>query len=64
MNSTAKSRQPTPILRRKFNIVKAGVSPQLSQVTPQRRHKHANASGGKVGFELATDGIQFYFLAN
>ena len=64
MNSTAKSRQTIPIQRREFNIVKAGVSPQLFQVKPQWRHQHANASGGKLGFELATDGIQFYFLAN
>ena len=36
----------------------------LSRVTPQGRHQHANASGGKVRFELATDGIQFYVFAN
>ena len=32
-----------------------------SQVTPQGRHQHVNAW---VGFELATDGIQFYVFAN
>ena len=35
-----------------------------SQVTPQGRHQHVNASSGKVGFELATDGIQLYVFAN
>ena len=35
-----------------------------SQVTPQVRFQRANASGGKVGPELATDGIQFYVFAN
>ena len=35
-----------------------------SQVTQQGRHQHANASGGKEGFELATDGIQFYVFVN
>ena len=34
-----------------------------SQATPQGRRRE-NATAGKVGFELATDGIQFYVFAN
>ena len=34
------------------------------QVTPPVRYQHANASCGKVGLGLATDGIQFYVFAN
>ena len=42
--------------------VKAGVH-SSSQVTPQGHHQHANASGGKVGFKLATNVIRFYVFA-
>ena len=36
-------------------------SETASQVTPQGRRRHAKASGGKVaGFELMTDGIEFF----
>ena len=43
---------------------KHNCSGTASQVTAQQRQQHANASGSKVGFELATDGIQFYVFAN
>ena len=33
-------------------------------LTPQGRHLHVNASCCKVGFKLATYGIQFYVFAN
>ena len=35
----------------------------VSQVTPLASHQHANTSCTKVGFELATDCIQFYVFA-
>ena len=35
-----------------------------SKVISQGRYQHAYVSGGKVGFELAIDGIQFYVFAN
>ena len=35
-----------------------------SQVTTQEHHQRANASGSKAGFELVTEGIQFYVFAN
>ena len=34
------------------------------RLTPQGRQQYANASGVRLGFELATDGIQFYVFAN
>ena len=33
-------------------------------VTPQGHLKHAYASGGKVGFKLVSNCIQFYVFAN
>ena len=53
----------------KFEFAKARVcssfnnhncSGTASQVTPQGCQQHANATCVKVGFELSTDGIQFY----
>ena len=32
----------------------------VSQVIPQGRHQHADASSSKVGVELSTDSLQFY----
>ena len=50
--------------RRSFND--HDCSGTASQITPQGRHQHANASGGKVEIELATvsptDSIQFYVM--
>ena len=45
------------------SITKTG-SGTAPQATPQGRHQHANATGSKAGFELATDGVQIYVCAN
>ena len=47
--------------RRSFNYHDCSVT---GQITPQGHHQHVNASGGKVWFELATDGIRLYVFAN
>ena len=48
---------------KRFDI-RVGFRPSFNNQHPRSHHKGANASCGKVGFELATDGIQFYVFAN
>ena len=48
-------------IRRSIATLQMDCSGTAYQATPQGRCSHcANATGGKVGFELATYGIQFY----